>query len=189
MKCPNTPEEWKVVAQGFSDRWQWYNCCGAIDGKHNALIPGSGSLFYNYNKLYYIVLMVVVDAHYRCVYIDVGAQGSSSDGGVFKECELFKALDGQYVGLPDPETIPSDAKPIAYHLVGDEAFALKTWMMKPFPGLGRNTEERIFNYRLSRAKRVVENVFGMLSNYHVPCLRQCGNNCHCRMCFTQFYSC
>ena len=166
MKCPTTPEEWKMVAQGFADRWQWYNGCGAIDGKHIVIRapPGSGSLFFSYKKTYSIVLMAVVDAHYRFVYIDVGAQGSSSDGGVFRDCDLFKAMEGQYAGFPEPETIPKDDKHIAYHLIGDDAFALRTWLMKPFPGLGRDVPERIFNYRLSRARRVVENAFGILSN-------------------------
>jgi len=37
--------------------------------------------------------------------------------------------------------------------------------MKPFPGLfSKGTPERIYNYRLSRARRVVKNVFGIISS-------------------------
>jgi len=44
--------------------------------------------------------------------------------------------------------------------MGDEAFLLKT-----YPGLQgkRDNEKSIFNYMLSRSRRVVENAFGIIS--------------------------
>ena len=37
LKCPKTPDEWKAVAEGFSSKWNYHNCLGALDGKHVAM--------------------------------------------------------------------------------------------------------------------------------------------------------
>ena len=166
FQTPTTPAEWKRVADEFRDRWNCPHCCGAIDGKHVCLKQpkGSGSLFFNYKGFFSIVLLAVVDASYKFLWADVGANGSSSDCGVYNRSELEPALREGYIGFPDPEPLPNDDKDFPYFLVGDDAFPLRAYMMKPFSHRYMNKEERIFNYRLSRARRVVENAFGILAN-------------------------
>lgn len=50
-------------------------------------------------------------------------------------------------------------------LIGDETFALKSYSLNPFPRkLSRNNKSfDNYNYRQCRARRVVENAFGILT--------------------------
>ena len=166
LVCPTTPDGWKEVALGFQNRWNFPHVIGAIDGKHVAIRKpmNSGSFYYNYKGFFSIVVLAVVDADYKFLYCDIGANGAGSDAGIFNDTELKDYLETNQVGLPLPEPLPGDDKPMPYFLVGDDAFASKTWLMKPLPLRNMSDSQRVFNYRLSRARRVVENAFGITAN-------------------------
>lgn len=166
FQTPSTPDGWREIADRFSSRWNWHNCCGALDGKHVAIKKPmhSGSLYYNYKGFYSVVLLALVDADYKFVWAEVGANGSSSDAGIFKESALATGLSEGTLGFPDPEPYPKDNSPMPYFIVGDDAFPLRTYLVKPFSARYLGRGERIFNYRCSRARRVVENGFGILVN-------------------------
>ena len=66
--------------------------------------------------------------------------------------------------LADIFTQPAPPPPPPYIFLGDDAFALKRFMMKPFPQQGLTGERRVYNYRHSRARRISESLFGILAN-------------------------
>lgn len=49
-------------------------------------------------------------------------------------------------------------------IVGDDAFPLQPYLMKPYPNRNLGITQRVFNYRLSRVRRIVENVLGILTS-------------------------
>ena len=66
------------------------------------------------------------------------------------------SLEEGTLNIPSPERIDNETL-YPYVVVGDEAFSLKTYLMKPYPRAALDIKERIFNYRLSRARRIIEN--------------------------------
>ncbi|KAJ8942352.1 hypothetical protein NQ314_007010 [Rhamnusium bicolor] len=160
-------EEWLRISQDFENQWNLPHCIGAIDGKHVAIQapPHSGSDFYNYKGSHSIILMAVCDASYCFTIVDIGAKGRQSDGGVFRHSQIGQKLENGTLNIPPPSKISNDdnGEPIPYYLVGDEAFPLAHYMMRPYPGRLLSQEKRIFNYRLSRSRRVAENTFGVLA--------------------------
>jgi hypothetical protein len=163
LQIPKTEAEWKVITNGFNDQWNFPNCLGAVDGKHVSIKkpPHRGSYYYNYKKCFSIVLMAVVNSNYQFIMADAGINGRISDGGVLGNTAFGKALVDKLLKIPEPGTLPNSEKKLQFSF-GDDAFALTEDFMKPYGQTGLTAEQRIFNYRLKRACRVVENSFGIL---------------------------
>ena len=154
------------VASEFHQKWNYPCCIGSLDGKHIAMQQPaeSGTEFFNYKHFFSIILMALVDANYKFIYIDVGASGRAGDAGVFAGSTLKQALDKNSLNLPPDETVQGMENKLPYHIVADDAFPLSTRLMKPYPQRNLDHTKRIFNYRLSRTRRVVENAFGIMAN-------------------------
>lgn len=170
-----TEEDWLKRSHEFAENTNFPNCLGAIDGKHIRLQKPdlSGSLFYNYKTFFSIVLMAVVDAEYRFISIDVGSYGGSNDSSVFQKSNFGRRLSANQLHLPQNRRLPADnGMPMPYVFVADEAFGLSEHILRPYGQRGLSEVKKIFNYRLSRARRMVECTFGILANkwriFHRP---------------------
>lgn len=163
---PLNPKKWKAVANTFATRWNFEHTLGALDGKHIRIKKpnGSGSKYYNYKGFCSIIMMALVDGDYNFQWIDVGTPGSASDAQIWNSIDLLEYIEANKMGIPAPEPLPQGDRPIPYFIVADDAFALKSYLMKPYSKRNLTKPEKIFNYRLSRARRIVENAFGILAN-------------------------
>ena len=99
-----------------------------------------------------------MNANYEFTMIDIGDSGRQSDGGVFAASKLGFAMDNGLLKLPKARMLPGTNDFFPYVFVGDEAFPLKSYLMKPYARNAMGTEEQITNYRISRSRRQVENV-------------------------------
>ena len=149
LKVPSTTEEWTKIGNKFEERWNFPNCLGAIDGKHIVIQPpaGAGSHFFNYKHSHSVVLMAVAGPNYECLYADVGTNGRISDGGVWNKCSFLQPIEENEVGIPQAKPLPYGINPLPYVFVGDDAFALRTFLMKPYPQQGLTLDKRVYNYR------------------------------------------
>ena len=110
--------------------------------------------------------MVLAGPNYEVVWCNVGMNGRVSDGGVWNRSCLGQTVENNVSDLnfSSPERLPHRTMDCPYVIIGDDAFALKPNLMKPFLQQDLYMQSRVCNYRVSRARRVVENVFGILAN-------------------------
>ncbi len=92
---PTTPDDWMVIANNNSRKWQYHHCLGAMDGKHVAIrkLMNAGLYYYNYKNFHSIVLMALVDEDYKFTWVEVGANGTSSDAQIVEDCSLKAEID------------------------------------------------------------------------------------------------
>lgn len=83
----------------------------------------------------------------------MGTNRRVSDGGAKNKCGLAQTIKDGSVALPAHKCLPFGFKKVPHVIVADDAFALKTYIMKPYPQKGLIEDKRIYNYCLSCAKK------------------------------------
>ena len=72
-----------------------------------------------------------------------------------------KAEQGEILSAPTVHINGNELRP---YLVGDSAYPLSPWLMKPYPEGTRDCDEIEFNKQLSSARVKVECAFGLLKS-------------------------
>ena len=127
-------------------------------GKHVVMKEpkNTGSYFFKYKGTFGIALMALVDANYEFIYVGIGCNGRISDGGVFRNCSLSKAVKHNNLNIKytPSQVICEEIQPLPYVIVADNALPLKENIMKLYPLRNLPHEKRIFSYHLRRPRRL-----------------------------------
>ena len=162
IRLPKTEDELVNIVAGFQDTWGFPNCMGALDGSHIPISTPSElrTDYYNRKGWYSVVLQSLVDAKHRFMDVYVGWPGSVHDARVFANSELYRL--GRTGTLFPKRSLEMDGVDAPVVILGDSAYPLLSWLIKPFPHGCTNREQRSFNYRLSRTRMVIENAYSRL---------------------------
>lgn len=111
--------------------WNFPRCIGPIDGKHIFMEcpANSGSNYFNYKGTFSIVLLALVDHNYNFTCIDIGSYERNCDDGIFAKSALKKALEEHVL-----DTLTDSV------ILGDNAFPLLPYLMKPYARRNHLTE-------------------------------------------------
>ena len=91
----------------------------------------------------------------------MGWPGSVHNARIFAHSSLYDKISNGNL-LPN-KTEQLHGVDVPLYIIGDAAYPLQLWLMKPFPhNSALSQEERRFNYVISSARIVVENAYGRL---------------------------
>lgn len=111
-----------------------------------------------------MVLLALVDADYKFIWIDTGGEGHQSDGQLFGVSELIRCIEDNTITFLTAILCPTMTETHPSSSWEMMLFPLRTFLMKPYGRSGLDNEMMVANYRISRGRRVVEYGFRTLAN-------------------------
>ncbi len=152
----------RTIVQGFRDKWGFPQVAGAIDDSHIPIKapPNTPADYFNRKGQYSDILQAVVDNKMKFWDINIGQPGRVHDARVFALSSLFDR--GQSGRLLPQWTEIFEGVNVPLMILGDAAYPLLPWLMKPFrEGRGVTAEQINFNHHLSQARMTVERASGV----------------------------
>ena len=119
---------------------------------------------FNYKTYFSIVLQAVADARYRFTAIDIRWYGKQSDGVLSKPPKYTALFKIKKLKIPKPSPLPNTNITAPYVLVGDEAYPLLSFLLKPYGGGILTVKDMAYNDRLSICWKTIECAFGILNS-------------------------
>lgn len=182
VRFPQTEQEKLAVIGGFQEligHLPW--CLGAIDGTHIgqrkpdvSRCPVGRDLYWSWKSKVSQLLVWIVDARGRAIYVSAGHPGSSADAGVWGRDPLRMRCDEGLLSEPKKKLCfevngAEHSMQIGPYFVGDGAFQLKSYMMRCYPTDATHSQ-RVFNQAVCDVRKVVEQAIGRL--------KMCWQFCH-----------
>ncbi|XP_057819015.1 protein ALP1-like [Cryptomeria japonica] len=162
IQWPTDAASLEHIKEGFRLKQGFPNCCGAIDATHVKLeLPYNESSidWYNREHNYSMLVQAIVDSNMRFLDICTGWPGSLNDSGLLRNSSFYKLCEeGERLNGPPVSLGGFDMRE---YIIGDGAYPLLPWLIVPFSG-ETTDDQRLFNYKLSYTRNVVERAFAKL---------------------------
>ena len=157
-----TGERLQLIMNQFREFSGLPGVVGAIDGTHFHIRKPNHSpedYFYFKSGGYTMQCQAVVDRSRKFIDLSVGMPGSTNDARQLRRRMLYQRATT--TNLFNPADAVEGFIP---YLIGDKGYPVLPWLITPYRELGgrRSVQETLFNRKLSRARSVVENAFGIL---------------------------
>jgi hypothetical protein len=158
-------DDMETVKRGFLNRWNFPNCCGALDGTHFPIELPNGEnseSYFDFKKKISVSMQGIVDLDLRFLHVCCGWPGSVQDFRLLRVSSFYKDVEERGTKLNAFEYFCSDRQSfLREYILGDAGYPLHPWLMTPFTQ-GRSPISDEWNHWHSQARICVERAFGVL---------------------------
>ena len=99
--------------------------------------------YHNFKNFYSIILITLVDPKYHFIWASVGAPGNTHDSTLFQLTSLWEKITAGSISPQSVLEIKGQAIPRL--ILGDGAFPMKTWIIKPYGNAILNEQKCYLN--------------------------------------------
>lgn len=152
IKFPENEAETRAAIETFQDLSDLPNIVGAIDGSHVRIKAPKDSPvdYFSRYQQHDFIIQVVVNGQKLFLDFACSYPGSMHDARVLRRSSIFRRAEGGDILIAP--TVNINGNEIGPYLVGDSAYPLSPWLMKPYPEGTRDRAEIKFNKELSSAR-------------------------------------